>query len=134
MKRNNNSLLFNLFISALLGFIVLVKFNEPLLGLFIGIAIFTFDYYKFQRSDRLFIKDISIDSDHLCIVYFDKKREHILKGLKHQFRIKKERLYVSRFRKIYLVVYKDNKKILEQFEIGEWTGKKMDEVAKWFGE
>lgn len=102
-------------------------------GIIIGIFVFIIQSYKSRRWDRFFIKKIRIENSDFHISYYDDKELKTTIGKCSDFKLKKETA-LNKTPTFYLAIYYKNNILLKQFEIGEWTNSKIDEIIKLFNE
>ena len=126
-KRFNNSLLLNLVVSTILG--IIVALNDWRFGIGIGLIVFVIQNIKSNNANKFFINHISITENEVSIEYFEKNEKSSVNGLKSEFEFRKK-LRFNKTRTAYLVIYQNGQAKIEQYNLGEWTESKMDEVIK----
>jgi len=131
-NRNNKSVIVIVMISVLV-FLIVSSSTSWKYGIVIGLFIFVIQFSKSRRWDRFFIKKIKIENSDFHISYYDEKELKTTIGKCSDFKLKKETA-LNKTPTFYLAIYYKNNILLKQFEIGEWTNSKMDEIVKLFNE
>ena len=131
-KRTKESLIRNLIISIAIGLFV-AFLNEWIWGAVIGLVFFIAQSLKSKRWDKTFIDKIAFDKNYATITYTEQSNLMKLQGNLNDFNFKKK-IAFNRTRTAYLAVYYTDSLKLKQFEIGDWSEDKMDEVINLFKE
>jgi hypothetical protein len=130
-KRSKSSLIIVISISLLMGLIATWSSNI-MFGLLIALFFFSIQYYKSDRWDKTFINNLSFDQENIKIEYQLRNDLKTLQGHTADFKFKKQ-LAFNKTKTSYLAVYQNDQLKLKQFEIGDWTENKMDDIIKLFG-
>jgi hypothetical protein len=129
-QREKNSLVTNIIISIVLGGIVAFT-NNIYWGIGIGLFFFIIQYFKSDRWDKTFISNISFDPQKTNIEFSLRNKNENLNGETNEFKIKKE-IAFNKTKTPYLAIYHNSELQIKQFEMGDWTETKMDEVVSAF--
>ena len=129
ITRNIKSNIFNAIVCLILGLII-AKFSSGVSGAFFGCIVFIIQFFKSKRWDKYFIKSIALNENNLIeIIYQEESEEKELCGENRYFKFKKESAF-NKTQTYYLAVYYKDELKIKQFEIGEWTTSKFDEIIE----
>jgi len=118
---------------ALLFFFILLAKDLPGLGICIGIFSFSVQYYKAKRFDRFYINHIKLNNDTFEIDYTDISTLKTISGSSTDFIIKKASQWTfSNVSLPCIRIYYNGDLIIQQFCIGEWDTKKLDQVLLFY--
>jgi hypothetical protein len=131
-KRTRESLVRNLTISIAIGLVVSF-INGWIWGVGIATFFFIVQSFKSKRWDRTFIDKVVFDEGNVTISYTEQNNQKIIEGKLNDFNLKKE-IAFNRTRTAYLAIYFLGSLKLKQFEIGDWSEYKMDELINLFKE
>jgi hypothetical protein len=127
-KRTRESLMYNFIISAIIGLLVATT-SRIINGILIGLLIYCVQYYKSKRWNKTFIDKIVFNEGNVTINYTEQNVPMNMEGSIDNFRFKKKTVLLNRTRTVYLAVYNSDSSLkIKQFEIGDWTEDKMNEV------
>ncbi len=130
IKRSNSSLIINIFISIVIGLLITLS-TDKLWGFGIASFFFLVQFYKSDRWDKTFINIVSFHNENVTIEYFNRENQSRLSGHVNEFNFIKE-IAFNKIRTPYLAVYQNGQLKLKQFEIGDWSESKIDEVIESF--
>jgi hypothetical protein len=127
-KRYKKALILNLSISTFIFFVV-TSTNDWKWGAVIAMIFFLVQVLKSKRWDNIFIDRIAFDKDTFSVNYTEQNSQIKLDGNLGDFILKKE-IAFNRTKTSYLAIYHCGTLKLKQFEIGDWTEAKIDNVIE----
>lgn len=104
-------------IALVIGFPIVFYF---LGNIWVGVVIsfmITVLYFFSTNANHTFITFIEINDPDITVKYTDKTGEHTIYGSKHNVRFKREIWRYGSFLKVIV----DERVVLKQYEIGDWT-------------
>jgi hypothetical protein len=124
-KRIGKNLLLYFLLSALLVILIYNKDSAFALGL--GSLFFLISLFRTRRANRYYINKITLNQDIYTISYLDIEKNLEISGLPSGFKIEQRHTFATN-PTTYLAFYYNEKLIIRQYPIGEWTEDKFDEI------
>lgn len=126
-ERKKQSIIVNVIVTLLITFFI-STISSWEYGLLIGLFFFCIQLFKSSRWDNNFITYLEIDDFNVKIQFKSRHQVHNLEGNLKDFSFKKKVAF-NKTKTVYLAVYYKKELKIRQFEIGDWTEGKFEEVV-----